>query len=260
VGKYDGKKAVVTGGTHGIGMAVVEALLDGGAEVVLTGLNEERVEAARVKLADRAAHVVRSDAGSLADIDELGKIVEDRLGQVDFVFVNVGYLRFGPLDAVTEEVYDKMFDVNTKGAFFTAQRLAPLVRDGGSFVFTTAVAVGMGFVATSVGTGMKSAIRAFVKVFAAELLPRRIRVNAVSPGFTATETMGISHLTPELTEANIREGNDMTPMGRFGLPEEVATAVLFLGFDATFTTGIELPVDGGLGQGLERPHGEVVVH
>jgi len=257
--RFDGKKAVVTGGTHGIGMAVVKALLDGGAEVLLTGLNEENIQAARRELGS-TAHVLRSDAASMADIDALGKAVEDTFGQVDFVFVNVGFIRFDPLDKVTEDTYDKMFAVNTKGAFFTAQRLAPLVSEGGSFVFTTAVVTGLGFVATSVGTGMKAAIRAFTRVFAAELLPRHIRVNAVSPGFTQTPTMGIAGISDELRAANQSEGEEMTPMGRFGSPEEVAAAVLFLGFDATFTTGIELAVDGGLSQGLETPHGEVVTH
>ncbi|MEV5358661.1 SDR family oxidoreductase [Streptomyces sp. NPDC093516] len=257
--KYAGKKAVVTGGTHGIGMAVVKKLLDGGAEVLLTGLNEKNIEAARAELGPRA-HVLRSDAASMSDIDALGTAVQETLGEVDFVFVNVGYLKFGSLSQVTEETYDRMFDTNTKGAFFTAQRLAPLVKNGGSFVFTTAVAVGMGFVATSVGTGMKSAIRAFSKVFASELLPRGIRVNTVSPGFTDTPTMGIAEISDELRAANIKEGVELTPMRRFGTAEEVADAVLFLAFDATFTTGVDLPVDGGLGQGLEWPHDEIVEH
>lgn len=257
--KYAGKKAVITGGTHGIGMAVAKALLDGGAEVLVTGLNEQNIETAQKELGERA-HVVRSDAEKMADIRALGDTVQERLGEVDFVFVNVGHIKFGSLSQVTEETYDKMFDTNTKGAFFTAQRLAPLVRDGGSFVFTTAVAVGMGFVATSVGTGMKSAIRAFSKVFASELLPRRIRVNTVSPGFTETPTMGIAELSEELKAANLKEGVELTPMRRFGKAEEVAAAVLFLGFDATFTTGVDLPVDGGLGQGLEWPHDEIVEH
>lgn len=257
---YEGKKAVITGGTHGIGMAVAERLLDGGAEVLVTGLDKDNAEAARDRLKGRKAHVLRSDAADLADIDELGASVERMLGQVDFVFVNVGYIRFHPLEKVTEDVYDKMFDTNTKGAFFTAQRLAPLVRDGGSFVFTTAAVTSMGYVGTSVGTGMKAAVEAFVKVFASELLARGIRVNAVGPGFIQTPTMGIAgDVYPELREANQREGEEMTPMGRFGTPEEVARAALFLGFDATFTTGVVLPVDGGLCQGMEPPH-EVTTH
>ncbi|MET9210247.1 SDR family oxidoreductase [Streptomyces bacillaris] len=254
---YEGRKAVVTGGTHGIGMAVVKALLAGGAEVLLTGLNEKNIEAARTELG-AGAHVLRSDAASLADIDALGKTVEDTLGEVDFVFVNVGHVRFGSLGQVTEEAYDAMFDTNTKGAFFTAQRLAPLVKDGGSFVFTTAAVAGTAFVGTSAGTAMKAAIRAFSRVFASELLPRNIRVNTVSPGFTQTPTMGLVGISDEQRALNQREGERVTPMRRFGTPEEVAAAVLFLGFEATFTNGVDLPVDGGLAQGLEYPHDEVV--
>lgn len=260
MGEYEGKKAVITGGTHGIGMAVAEALLDGGAHVLVTGLNEDNLKEARNRLSSPRAHVVRSDAASMEDIDALGEEVEEKFGEVDFVFVNVGYIRFAKFEAVTEEEYDKMFDTNTKGAFFTTQRLARLVREGGSFVFTTAVAAGMGFLATSVGTGMKAAITAFVRVFAAELVERGIRVNAVSPGFIQTPTMGVGADANEaLRQANEKEGAEMTPMGRFGTPDEVAEAVLHLGFGASFTTGATLPVDGGLGQGLEPPH-EVVTH
>ncbi|MFC0107722.1 SDR family oxidoreductase [Kibdelosporangium aridum] len=249
---YAGKKVVITGGTHGIGMAVAERLLDGGAEVLITGRKEANLVAAKERLAGRAAHVMRSDASNLDDIKELGRAVKNTLGEVDLVFVNVSRLHFGPLGHVDEQTYDDSFDTTTKGAFFTAQELAPLVRDGGAFVFTTAVAVGMGFVDTAVGTGMKSAIRGFVKVFASELLHRGIRVNAVSPGFIETPTMGVAEPTEELIAAIEEEGGPMTPMNRFGTPDEVATAVLFLGFDATFTTGSELPVDGGLGEGLEK--------
>ncbi|GHD17604.1 short-chain dehydrogenase [Nocardiopsis kunsanensis] len=260
MGRYEGKKAVVTGGTHGVGMAVVEALVDGGAEVLVTGLDEENIKEARNLLSSSKAHVVRSDAADMDDIDALGDQVEERFGEVDFVFINVGHIRFAKLEDVTEEQYDRMFDTNTKGAFFTTQRLAPLVKEGGSFVLTTAVVTQLGFLATSVGTGMKAAINAFVRVFAAELVERGIRVNAVSPGFIDTPTMGVGADTNEaLRRANEEEGTRMTPMGRFGTPEEVAEAVLHLGFGAGFTTGATLPVDGGLGQGLEPPH-EVVTH
>jgi NAD(P)-dependent dehydrogenase (short-subunit alcohol dehydrogenase family) len=147
-------------------------------------------------------------------------------------------------------VYDQTFDVNTKGAFFTVQRLAPLVNDGGSCVFTTAVADGTGTPGMSVFSGAKAALRAFAQVLAAELLPRKIRVNVVSPGFIKTPSMGVATASDEYREAFEQEGAHLTPLGRIGTPEEVAKAALFLAFDATFTTGIELPVDGGIAQGL----------
>lgn len=247
MGRYTGKKAVVTGGTTGMGLATVQALLEGGAEVLLTGLNEKNLEAARRQLGPRA-HVVRSDTASLADIDALGRTVHATLGELDFVFINAGFARFGTLEQVTEAVYDQTFGINTKGAFFTAQRLAPLVRSGGAFVFTTSVADLVGSPGLSAYSGAKAAVRSFAQVFAAELLPRGIRVNVVSPGFIKTPTMGVSGSSEADLAVFEQEGNRVTPMKRIGTAEEVARAALFLAFEATFTTGVELPVDGGLTQ------------
>ncbi|WP_164011899.1 SDR family oxidoreductase [Pyxidicoccus trucidator] len=252
MGRYAGKKAVVTGGTQGMGLATVKALLDGGAEVLLTGRNERTLEVARRELGPRA-HVVRSDTASLADIDALARTVEEKLGRVDFVFINAGFARLGMFEHVTEAVYDQTFDINTKGAYFTAQRLAPLVKEGGSFVFTTSVANVTGIPGMSVYSGSKAALRSFAQGLASELLPRGIRVNAVSPGFIKTPTMGVDGASPEELAAFEKEGNDTTPMRRIGTPEEVARAALFLAFEATFTTGAELPVDGGLTQ-VATPH------
>ncbi|MFC4590195.1 SDR family oxidoreductase [Sphaerisporangium corydalis] len=247
--EYAGKKAVITGGTIGIGLATAAALTEGGAEVVLTGRNERNLQAARRELGPRA-HVVRSDTSSMADIDTLAALVRDRLGQVDLVFVNAGIALLEPLGQVTEKTYDQTFDVNAKGAYFTAQRLAPLVREGGSLVFTTSIANGSGTPGMSVYAGTKAALRSFTKVLAAELLPRGIRVNAVSPGFISTPTMGAAEATPEERAAFERLGDRITPMGRHGSVHEVTAAVLFLAFGATFTTGAELTVDGGLAHRL----------
>lgn len=244
--KYSDTKAVVIGGTIGIGLATVKALLDGGAEVVLTGRNEQNLEAARRELGAQA-HVVRSDTANIADIDTLGTLVKEKLGQVDFVFINAGVASMEPFEQVTESSYDRIFNINTKGAFFMVQRLAPLIRNGGLIVFTTSIANVTGTGGTSVYSGSKAALRSFTQVLAAELLPRQIRVNAVSPGYIKTPTMGIAGTSAEDLAA---EGNEITPMKRIGSPDEVAQAVLFLAFDATFTTGIELPVDGGLTQDL----------
>jgi NAD(P)-dependent dehydrogenase (short-subunit alcohol dehydrogenase family) len=255
MGRYSGKKAVVTGGTIGIGLATVKALVEGGAEVLLTGRNEQNLEAARRELGSRA-HVVRSDTASLADIHALGAAIQEKLGQVDFLFINAGVASLETFNQVTEASYDLTFNVNTKGAFFTVQRLAPLIREGGSIVFTTSIANETGTSGMSVYSGSKAALRSFTQVFAAELLPRRIRVNAVSPGFIKTPTMGAAGASEEILAAFEKEGNEITPMKRIGSPEEVARAVLFLAFDATFTTGIELPVDGGLAQSLTPPQSE----
>lgn len=246
MGKYAGKKAVVTAGTHGMGLAIVKALLEGGAAVLLTGRNEQNLQGARRELEARA-HVVRSDTASMADIDALGALVEEKLGQIDVVFINAGVSELAPLDQVTEASYDRQFDINTKGAFFTAQRLAPLVRHGGAVVFTT-VTNGPATPNLSVYSGSKAALRAFAQVFAAELVSRGIRVNTVGPGFIDTPTMGVAGLSAEERAALKKLGDEITPMKRHGSADEVARAALFLAFDATFTTGVELPVDGGLAQ------------
>jgi NAD(P)-dependent dehydrogenase (short-subunit alcohol dehydrogenase family) len=251
--KYTGKKVVVIGGTHGMGLATAKALLEEGAEVLLTGRNEQNVEAVRRELAGKA-YVVRSDIASMMDIQSLGTLVEEKLGRLDLAFINAGVSSLESFAQVTEASYDRTFDVNTKGAFFTTQRLVPLVRDGGAIVFTTSVADETGHPGMSVYSASKAAVRSFARVLAAELLPRRIRVTSVSPGFIKTPTMGVPGASREELDAFEKLGNEVTPLRRIGSVEEVARAVLFLAFDATFTTGIELAVDGGLAQNLSAPH------
>lgn len=250
--KYAGKKAVVLGGTHGIGLAVAKELAAGGAEVLLTGRRSANLDEIAAKLGERA-HAVRSDAASLPDIDELAAMVKQRLGRIDALHVNMGIAELAPFAQVTEASYDRQFAVNTKGAFFSVQRLAPLISDGGSIVFTSSVADQGGEPGMTVYSATKAAVISFVSCFAAELLPRRIRVNAVSPGFISTPTMGATGLTAQEREAFERLGDEVTPMGRHGTMEEVARAVLFLAFEATYTTGTKLAVDGGLGQRLPAP-------
>ena len=247
--RYANKKAVVIGGTHGMGLAVAEALIEGGAEILVTGRDQRNIDAAREKLFSRA-HVVRSDISDMADIVTLGAEVGQKLGQIDFLHINAGVANLEPVEQVTEGSYDHIFNINAKGAFFTAQRLLPLIRDGGAIVFTSSVADGSGTGGMSVYSGSKAALRAFAKVLATELLPRRIRVNVVSPGFIDTPTMGVAGASAEERAAFMRIGDAVTPMKRHGTVEEVARAVLFLAFDATFTTGARLTVDGGLGQDL----------
>ncbi|MFI6024616.1 SDR family oxidoreductase [Amycolatopsis magusensis] len=240
-------RVVVTGGTHGIGLAIAKGVLAREGQVLVTGRNESKVEAARDELGSRA-FVLRSDAASMADIDALGRIVADRLGSVDAVFVNAGVAINQPFADVSEATYDRIFDVNTKGAFFTVQRLLPLVRDGGSIVFTTSVADEGGAAGMAAYSGSKAALWSFAQVLAAELLPRGIRVNAVAPGFVDTPSMGLTDATAEERAAFSELGDLATPMKRHGTVDEVAAAALFLAFDATFTTAVKLPVDGGLGR------------
>ncbi|USX50638.1 SDR family NAD(P)-dependent oxidoreductase [Lentzea sp. HUAS12] len=241
--KYLGKKAVVTGGTHGMGRATVEMLVDNGVEVVLTGRTTSQAEGLK-------AHAIASDATNLDDIANLKTEVAQRFQDIDLLFVNVGFSTLTPFDETTEADYDRTFDVNTKGAFFTAQHLAPLVKDGGSIVFTTSVATVLGSPGLSVYAGAKAAVRAFARGLAAELAPRNVRVNVVSPGFIDTPSMGVTGVPEEVLQQFKEEGDRITPLKRHGSMDEVASAVLFLAFEATFTTGAELAVDGGLGQGI----------
>ena len=229
-----------------MGLAIVKALLGMGADVLLTGRSEKTLEAARRELGS-GVHVVKSDASSMADIEKLGALAKGKLDQVDALFINVGISELAPFEKVTEASYDRQFAVNTKGAFFTVQRLAPLIREGGSIVFTT-LTNGAATANLSVYAGSKAALRAFAQVFAAELVSKGIRVNTVGPGFIDTPTMGVAGLSEEERAGLRKLGDEITPMKRHGTADEVARAALFLAFDATFSTGIELPVDGGLAQ------------
>ncbi|MFJ6610229.1 SDR family NAD(P)-dependent oxidoreductase [Streptomyces sp. NPDC091289] len=244
-----GKKAVVTGGTIGMGRSIVQALTDRGAEVMYTGRSDQRLAEAQAALGTPLAHPVCSDATDAGAIDALRDQVAGQLGGIDYLFVNQGIAEFQTLEEVTEESWDRIFDVNAKGAFFTVQRLAPLMSEGGSIVFTT-VSNDQIFPGLSAYSAAKEAVSAFAKVLAAELLPRGIRVNAIAPGFILTPTMGVAELTEEQRAEFIEQGNASTPMGRGGTVEEVTAAALYLAVEATFTTGVELPVDGGFGQGL----------
>jgi NAD(P)-dependent dehydrogenase (short-subunit alcohol dehydrogenase family) len=252
MGIYAGKKAVIVGGTHGMGLATARMLLEGGAEVLVTGRNETNVARARDELGPRG-HAIRSDAASMADIGALGGIVEKTLGRFDFLHLNVGVSELAPFELVDEAFFDRQFTVNTKGAFFTVQRLVPLLRDGGSMVFTSSVADDGGYAGMLVYSGTKAALNSFASVLATELLPRRIRVNTVVPGFIDTPTMGVTGLSEQQRADFQAVGDAVTPMQRHGTSEEVARAVLFLAFEATFTTGARLAVDGGLGQKLAPP-------
>lgn len=239
-----GTSAIVIGGTHGMGLATARALLDRGARVVVTGRDEANAERAQAVLGQQAL-VLASDIAQVDQVDSLVRTVESQLEAVDAVFVFAGISVPERFDEVTEESYDGQFAVNTRGAFFATQRLMPLVADGGAIVFTT-VALGQASPGMSVYAATKAAVRAFAGVLAAELLDRRIRVNVLAPGFIDTPTLGVAGLSREEREALLHLGNSLTPWRRHGSVEEIATAALFLAFDATFTTGTELAVDGGI--------------
>ncbi|MFI1913947.1 SDR family oxidoreductase [Nocardia sp. NPDC020380] len=247
MGNYESKRVVITGGTTGMGLATAELLLGQGARVLVTGRTEATLDAARKQLGDNAV-VVRSDAASLTDIDALADRVKTEFGTVDLLFVNAGIASFAAFEDVDEAAYDEVLGINTKGPFFTVQKLAPLIEDGGAVVLTTSIANVAGIPQVSAYAASKAALRSLTRSLARELLPRNIRVNAVSPGPITTPILGKSALTPEAAEAFTETLRASNPMLRFGTAEEIAKAVQFLGFEATFTTGAELAVDGGASQ------------
>ena len=245
--RYKDKKAVIIGGTTGIGLATAKMLMNGGASVLVTGRSQAGLDSATKELG-KGALVVSSDARSLTDIDVLASRAKAEFDTIDLLFINAGFSTFAPLESMTEAVYDDMFNLNAKGPFFAVQKLAPLITRGGSVVFTTSTANIKGMPMIAAYGGAKAALRSFARTFAAELLPKGIRVNAVSPGPTDTPIIGKAFPDKDVAAQLMGQMTEAVPMKRFGTAEEQAKAVLFLAFDATFTTGAEFPVDGGWSQ------------
>ena len=245
--RYEGKKVVIIGGTSGMGLATAKMLLDGGARVLVTGRSQAGLESAEKELGEDAL-VVSSDARSLREIDTLASRVKAEFDTFDLLFVNAGFSIPAPLENITEAIYDEMFNLNAKGPLFAVQKLTPLINRGGSVVLTTSIANVKGMPGNATYGAAKAALRSFARTLAAELLPREIRVNAVTPGPIDTPILGKAY-PGEGVAAQMREKMiTMSPMKRWGRSEEIAKAVIFLAFDATYTTGHELPVDGGMAQ------------
>jgi NAD(P)-dependent dehydrogenase (short-subunit alcohol dehydrogenase family) len=247
MGRYEGKTAVITGGTTGIGFSTAKLLVSEGARVVITGRTASTVESAQKELG-ASARAIAADTSKLADIDRVVELARSHLGRVDFVFVNAGIAKFAPFDAVDEHLWDEQHDINVRGAFFAVQKLVPLVQQGGAIVLDASIVALKGFPATTAYAASKAALRSLGRTLAAELLPRGIRVNVLSPGPISTEILEKSNLPPEARAGMVEQFREMVPMKRFGLPEEVARAAVFLAFEATYTTGADLAVDGGVGQ------------
>lgn len=238
---YEGKRVVITGGTSGIGLATAELLLEGGASVLVTGRTPASMENARAILGPDAI-IEESDA--VSGIDALVGVVSDMLGGVDLLVLNAGGTVTSTVEATTEAEFDQLFALNTKAPYFTVQKFLPLMPSGSAVVLTTSVSNTQGVATTSVYSATKAALRSMTRTFAREFIDRGIRVNAVSPGPIDTGILERSMPADEARQFldQIKAGN---PMGRFGEPEEVARAIAYLGFDATYTTGSELLVDGG---------------
>jgi NAD(P)-dependent dehydrogenase (short-subunit alcohol dehydrogenase family) len=246
--KHAGKVAVITGGSSGIGLATARRLVEEGAHVFITGRREAELTAAAAELGPNVTPV-RADVANLDDLDRLYATVKRARDKIDILFANAGIVESVPLSEITEAHYDRVFDINVKGLLFTVQKALPLLRDGASIILNASVVASTGFPALSIYSAAKAAVRSFARTWTTDLAPRRIRVNAISPG--PTETPGLSGLPPT-EEAWSQLKQHLVggiPLGRMGRPDEIARAVSFLASDeASFIAGSELFVDGGAAQ------------
>ena len=246
--KLEGKVAVITGGSSGIGLATARRFVEEGARVVITGRREKELKEAAT-LIGKNVTTVAGDITRLEDLDRLYAVVKEKHGHIDVLFANAGWGEVAPLGAVTEAHFDRTFDLNAKGTFFTVQKAIPLFKDGGSIIMNTSVSNVMGLPTFAVYAASKAAVRSFVRGWALELKDRKIRVNAVSPGPIETPALEKAGLTPEQAEQAAAGFASQVPLGRRGKPEEIASAVVFLASDeSSYITGVELAVDGGMAQ------------
>jgi NAD(P)-dependent dehydrogenase (short-subunit alcohol dehydrogenase family) len=246
--RFTGKVVVITGGNSGIGLATAQRFAQEGAKVAISGRSQKTLDEA-VKLIGNGVLAVKADVSSLADLDRFYSTVAQKFGKIDVLFANAGVAKFGPLDQSTEALYDEMFDINAKGLFFTIQKALPHLRDGGSIILNSSVVDAKGLDSGAIYAATKGAVRSFARSIAASLVPRNIRVNTVAPGPIETPIFGRTGLPKEAIDEFAKNVLASVPMKRFGKPEEVAGAVAFLASnDASYITGVEINVDGGMGQ------------
>src|SRR5579859_3156799 len=239
--KLRGKLAVITGGTTGIGLATAKLFVKAGAYVFITGRRQKELDEAVQAIGSNVTGV-QGDVAKLSDLDRLYEAVKTK-GRIDIVFANAGVVEFAPLGNITEQHFDRLFNINVKGTLFTVQKALPLMNDGGSIILNGSVASVKGTPAFGVYGATKAALRSFVRTWTAELKDRHIRSNVISPGPTDTPV-----IDGQPADAIARIVSTI-PMGRMGEANEIAKAALFLASDdSSFVTGIELFVDGGRGQ------------
>ena len=246
--KLQGKVAVVTGGNSGIGLAIAREFTEQGADVVVFGRNAQTLDEA-VRSIGNGTLGVQGDVTRLDDIDRLYQETVARFGKIDILVANAGIARPAPLDLTDEALFDLTSDINFKGAFFTVQKAVPHLNDGASIILVTSAGNVKGLPNFSVYVATKAAVRSLARSFSAELLPRGIRVNALSPGPIETPIFGRMGLPEEAMDGIAAQMTEMIPLKRFGQPEEMAKAALFLASsDSSYVVGAELVADGGLSQ------------
>ncbi len=241
--KLAGKVAVITGATSGLALATAKLFVAEGAYVFIIGRRQQQLDEA-VKSIGSNVTGVQGDASKLDDLDRLYQTVKKEKGQIDILYASAGLAELHvPIGSVTEEHFDKTFDLNVRGTLFTVQKALPLFKDGGSIIMTGSIANLKGFEGLGVYNASKAAVRSFARTWTNDLKKRKIRVNVISPG--PIDTGALVGMPKEVKDAFV----SLIPLGRIGQPEEIARAALFLASDdSSFVTGIELCVDGGLAQ------------
>lgn len=246
--KLEGKVAVVTGGNSGIGLATARTFAAHGAKVAISGRDPKTLEKAAKEIGGDTL-AIRADVADLAELDGLFHQIKARFGGIDVLFVNAGIAQFAPLSEATAEHFDAVIGVNLKGVYFTIQKALPRLNDGASIILNTSAVHRLGLPGTSVYSASKAAVRSLARTLSAELIGRGIRVNAVAPGPIETPILGRLGLSPEAANELAQGLLSRVPVKRFGRPEDIAEAVLYLASpESAYVVGVEISVDGGMSQ------------
>ena len=244
--RYTGKVALITGGNSGIGLATAKRFKEEGATVVISGRDPKTLNAAAAEFGFTA---VRADVAHLGEIERMYREAVEKVGKINVLFANAGIYKASPLAETTEAFFDESVDINFKGLFFTVQKALPYLNDGAAIILNSSTVTSKGWPGIAVYSATKAAVRSLARSFSAELLPRGIRVNTVSPGATFTPIFGRLGLSAAELDATAAGLLKMVPIGRFATAEDIAAGVAYLGSsDAAYAVGSELTIDGGLGQ------------
>ena len=245
MGKLEGKVAVITGATSGIGLSTAQLFLDEGAKVVLTGRSQEKLDALKDQL-NGDYLLVKAEASSIDESKALIEKTVDTFGKIDVLFLNAGIFRLEAVGQLTEDIFDEVHNVNVKGPLFTVQEAHPHLNQGASIIFNTSVVNVKGFPAMAAYSSSKAALRSITRTLASEYGPQGIRVNAIAPGPIDTPIYGKHNVPQENIDEMASQFPSMVKLGRFGQSKEIATTALFLASsDSSYITGAEIPVDGG---------------
>ena len=248
MGKLEGKIALVTGGSSGIGLATAKQFVKEGSYVFVTGRREQELKAAGTEIGKNVS-ALTSDASKLSDLDRLFDQIKTEKGRLDVLFANAGIAKYAKLGEITEALFDSIFVINVKGVLFTVQKALPLMPEGSSIILNASIVGSKGLSSNSVYSATKAAIRSFARTWTTDLKDRHIRVNAISPG--TIDTPGLNDLLASgaAGQERVKMISSAIPLGRFGTPDEIAKAVVFLASDdSSYMTGAELFIDGGFAQ------------